>query len=157
MPPKPYIDIKKLDFDNVVASKEEIYKILPHRHDFMRLDAIVSLDTETMVMAGYHDVRDDEFWVRGHIPGRPIFPGVMMIETAAQLVSYYVMTTTHRSGFLGFCGVEDVKFRGSVVPGDRIIMLGKMIEIRPRRCKGEGQAFVNGKMVFEGMITGMWL
>lgn len=156
MPPKPYLDIKTLDFDNVVATQEEIYKLLPHRYEFMRLDAIVSLDPEKTV-AGYHDVRDDDFWVRGHIPSRPIFPGVMMIETAAQLVSYCVMAETHRTDFLGFGGVDDVKFRGGVSLGDRIIMIGKMVEIRPRRCKGEVQGFVNGKMVFQGLITGMWL
>ena len=70
-------------------------------------------------MAGYRDVRDDEFWVRGHIPGRPIFPGVLMIETAAQLVGYYAMSKMPSQGFLGFGGVEDVKFRGTVVPGQR--------------------------------------
>jgi len=50
-----------------------------------------------------------------------------------------------------------VKFRGSVEPGQRIIMLGKMVENRPRRCIGDTQAFVNGKMVYEGRITGMWV
>lgn len=156
MPPKSYLDIDKLDFDNVVASRDEIYKILPHRYEFMRLDAIVHMDPEKMV-AGYHDVRDDDFWVRGHIPGRPIFPGVMMVETAAQLVSYCVMAGSQRTEFLGFGGVDDVKFRGSVSLGDRLVMIGKMLEIRPRRCKGEVQGFVNGKMVFQGIITGMWL
>ena len=156
MPPKPYLDIKTLDFDNVVANKEEIYKILPHRYEFERLDAIVHMEPEKMV-AGYHDVREDDFWVRGHIPGRPIFPGVMMIETAAQLVSYCVMAGSNHTDFLGFGGVDDVKFRGGVGLGDRIVMIGKMVEIRPRRCKGEVQGFVNGKMVFQGLITGMWL
>ncbi|MCK4625241.1 MAG: beta-hydroxyacyl-ACP dehydratase, partial [Phycisphaerae bacterium] len=55
----------------------------------------------------------------------------------------------------GFGGVDDVKFRGQVVPGDRIIMLGKMVEMRKRRCIGAVQGFVNGQMVFEGTITGM--
>jgi 3-hydroxymyristoyl/3-hydroxydecanoyl-(acyl carrier protein) dehydratase len=50
-----------------------------------------------------------------------------------------------------------VKFRGSVEPGQRIIMLGKMVEMRPRRCIGDTQAFVDGKMVYEGRITGMWV
>ena len=156
MPPKPYLDIETLDFDNVVANKEEIYKILPHRYEFMRLDAIVHMDPEKMV-AGYHDVWEDDFWVRGHIPGRPIFPGIVMIETAAQLVSYCVMARSNHTDFLGFGGVDDVKFRGGVGLGDRIVLIGKMVEIRPRRCKGEVQGFVNGKMVFQGLIIGMWL
>ena len=50
-----------------------------------------------------------------------------------------------------------MKFRGSVVPGQRIIMIGKMLEVRPRRCIGQTQAFVGGQMVYEGIITGMWI
>jgi len=67
------------------------------------------------------------------------------------------MTSAPAKGFLGFGGVDGVKFRGIVVPGERIIMLGKMVEIRPRRCIGETQAYVDGRLVFEGRITGMWL
>ncbi len=158
MPPTPYLDVAKLDIKNVLVDREEIYKVLPHRYEFMRLDAIVHLDVENMVVAGYHDVKADEFWVRGHIPGQPIFPGVLMIETAAQLVSYYALTASKTDGFLGFAAVDDVKFRDSVKPGQRLVMVGKMVEIRlPRRCVGDIQGFVDGKMVFEGRITGMWL
>lgn len=157
MPPQPFMDLESLDFDTVVADRDAIYSILPHRHEFMRLDAICAIDLDAGVMAGYVDLREDDFWVKGHIPGRPIFPGVMMIETAAQLVSYYTMTAEPGEGFLGFGGVDGVKFRGSVEPGQRVVMLGKMLEMRKRRCIGATQAFVDGKMVYEGTITGMWL
>ena len=110
-----------------------------------------------MVMAGYRDVKADEFWVRCHIPGRPIFPGVLMIETAAQMVSYYVMSLNPDKGFMGFGGVDDVKFRGVVEPGHRLIMVGKLIEYRPRRCIGATQGYVDGKLVYEGTITGLWI
>ena len=62
-----------------------------------------------------------------------------------------------KGDFLGFGGVDGVKFRGVVEPGDRLVILGKMIEVRPRRCLGATQGLVNGQMVYEGMITGMWL
>lgn len=158
MPPQPHLDISQLDCENIIVDKEGIYEILPHRYEFARLDAVVHLDEQAELIAGYHDLTDDEFWVKGHIPGRPIFPGVMMIETAAQLVSYYVMANARdREGFLGFGGVDGVKFRGSVVPGQRMVFIGKMVDIRPRRCIGSVQGFVEGQMVFEGKITGMWL
>ena len=157
MPPQPYLDISQLDFDNILVDKAGIYDVLPHRFEFARLDAIVHLDEPGQLIAGYRDLAEDEFWVRGHIPGRPIFPGVMMVETAAQLVCYYVMAKEKRNGFLGFGGVDGVKFRGSVLPGQRIVLVGKMLEVRPRRCKGSVQGFVEGQMVFEGEITGMWL
>ncbi|MBT3278325.1 MAG: beta-hydroxyacyl-ACP dehydratase [Phycisphaerales bacterium] len=158
MPPKQILDLSMLDDTNIISDREEIYgKYLPHRFEFERLDAIIYNNTEEHTIAGYRDLPDDEFWIRGHIPGRPIFPGVMMIETAAQLVSYAVMTSENKEGFLGFAAVDEVKFRGSVAPGQRIMMVGKMIDIRARRCVGYTQAYVEGKMVYEGKITGMWL
>ena len=157
MPPQPFIDLETLDFDHLLADREGICKVNPHRFEFAQLDGIIKVDHEAGVIAGYRDVKADEFWVRGHIPGRPIFPGVLMIETAAQLVSYYTVASNPGKGFLGFGGVDGVKFRGTVVPGDRIVLLGKMLAIRPRRCSGAAQAYVGGRLVFEGVVTGMWL
>lgn len=157
MPPQPFIDLAEIDTSQLLATREEIYQINPHRHEFAMLDGLVLLDRDRGVLGGIRNVGDDEFWVRGHIPGRPIFPGVLMIETAAQLVSYYMMSIEPEKGFLGFGGVENVKFRGTVVPGQQVLMLGKMLEIRRRRCVGATQGFVDGQMVYEGTITGMWL
>ena len=157
MPPQSLFDLSAVDTSKVIVNRDEIYQVNPHRFEFMQLDGIYMMDRQQQVIAGYRDVRDDEFWVRGHIPGRPIFPGVLMIETAAQLVSYFVMSEMPDKGFLGFGGVDDVKFRGAVTPGKRILMLGKMIECRPRRCVGATQAFVDGQIVYQGKITGMWL
>ena len=157
MPPRSLIELPELDFEHPVANKQQIYEVNPHRYEFQLLDGVLLYDTVNSAIVGYRDCRSDEFWVRGHIPGRPIFPGVLMMETAAQLVSYYAMTAQPGSGFLGFAGIDGVKFRGSVTPGHRIIMLGKMLELRPRRCVGATQAFVDGEMIYEGVITGMWI
>ena len=157
MPPEPLVDVATIDTTRVIAGREDIYRVNPHRFEFAMLDGVYALDHEKGFLAGYRDVRDDEFWVRGHIPGRPIFPGVLMIETAAQLVSYFMMTLTPDKGFLGFGGVDGVKFRGAVVPGKRIIMVGRMVLHSARRCVGATQAFVDGRMVYEGTITGMWI
>ena len=157
MPPKQLFPLSSLDTSRVLATREEVYQVNPHRYEFQQLDGIYLLDVEKGCVAGYKDVGEDEFWVRGHIPGRPVFPGVLMIEAAAQLVSYCVMTRYPDKGFLGFGGVDSVKFRGVVVPGQRIVMLGEMLEMRPRRCKAATQGFVDGHLVYEGVITGMWL
>lgn len=159
MPPQPFVDLSKLDPNKLEATKEQILQVNPHRFEFQQLDGIFFIDRQAGLMAGFRDLKADEFWVRGHIPGRPVFPGALMIECAAQMVSYYVVSEFKKEGFdgfLGFGGVDGVKFRGQVVPGDRLIMLGKMVEIRPRRrYVGAVQGFVNQQMVFEGQITGM--
>jgi len=159
MPPNPFVDLASLDVNKVLVDREGIYSVNPHRFEFQMLDGIIYLDHKKGLVAGYRHIRGDEYWVRGHIPGRPIFPGVLMIETAAQLVSYYVQSdpSLAHGDFLGFGGVDGVKFRGTVVPGDTLFMIGKMVEIRSRRCIGATQGFVNGQMVYEGLITGMWL
>jgi len=157
MPPELLIDVSSIDTSKVLADREAIYRLLPHRFEFAQLDGVYMSDAKAGAIAGYRDIRPDEFWVRGHIPGRPLFPGVLMIETAAQLVSYHIMKHVPDRGFLGFGGVEGVKFRGAVVPGQRLIMVGKMVESRRRRHIGATQGFVDGKMVYEGTIIGIWM
>ncbi len=156
MPPMPILDLAQLDTDRVIASHEEIYQLNPHRFEFALLDRFCYLDPEPMTMAAIVEVQPDAYWVRGHIPGRPLMPGVLMIESSAQMISYFVKRVRQVDGFIGFGGVTDVKFRGQVTPGDTLILLGKMLEIRNnRRAVGQTQGFVDGKMVYEGIITGM--
>jgi 3-hydroxyacyl-[acyl-carrier-protein] dehydratase len=157
MPPQPLFDLSMIDVNDPKISQEEIYSLNPHRFEFMLLDGAYFVDNESGVAAGYRDAKDDEFWVRGHIPGRPLFPGVLMIEAAAQLVSYQALTMSESKGFLGFAGVDNVKFRGQVVPGQRLVLLSKALDVRPRRCIAATQGWVDGQMVYEGTITGMWI
>jgi 3-hydroxyacyl-[acyl-carrier-protein] dehydratase len=156
MPPQPLLDLSGIDPSRLVATREQIQQVNPHRFEFQQLDGILLNDHANGLMAGLRDLRPDEFWVRGHIPGRPIYPGVLIIECAAQLVSYHVGTMESFEGFIGFGGVDGVKFRGQVKPGDRMIMLGKMLEVRGRRrCVAATQGFVGDQMIYEGTITGM--
>ncbi|MBI4582031.1 MAG: beta-hydroxyacyl-ACP dehydratase, partial [Planctomycetes bacterium] len=110
----PFVDLATIDLTRVVADREEIYRLLPHRHEFAQLDAIVWVDPATFTAVARRDVRTDEFWVRGHIPGRPLLPGVLMIETAAQLASYLTGSFGITKGFVGFARVDNVSFRGTV-------------------------------------------
>ena len=89
MPPPPILTPDEIDLDHVVAGREEIHRHNPQRFEMEQLTAIVRLDTERHLIVGYKDVAADEFWVRGHIPGFPLMPGVLLCEAAAQLCSYY--------------------------------------------------------------------
>jgi 3-hydroxyacyl-[acyl-carrier-protein] dehydratase len=155
MPPKLLYDVQTLDLTRPEAGIEEIRKHNEQRYEMEHLTAILKFDPQNQIAVGYKDVTSEEFWIRGHIPGRPLMPGVIMIEAAAQLCTYYYKRSCPGSGFLGFGGVDAVKFRGTVVPGDKLILIAKNTELRPRRAIFETQGVVNGKLVYEGIITGM--
>ena len=151
----PLLDLSRIDLNKLVVTREEIYAKLPHRYEFMQLDGIIHIDVAERVAVGLRVVREDEFWVKGHIPGRPLMPGVMIIETAAHMASFLSQAVQPTDHFLGFGGVDGVKFRGAVVPPARMYVLVKGIEIRPRRTVCDAQGIVDGKLVFEARITGM--
>ena len=155
MPPPPLADLAHFDLNHVEVTRQQIYEVLPHRYEFMQLDGIIHMDVNAAMVIAFRDVRADEWWCKGHIPTRPIFPGVLMIETAAHVASYYYHRVLKQSHFMGFSAVDRVKFRDAIVPPSRIIIVGRSVEVRPRRTICETQAFVDGKVVFEGQITGM--
>ena len=155
MPAAPIIDVASLDLARIVVPKEEILALNPQRHEFEQVDALVMLDLERVLAVGIRHQREDEFWVRGHIPGRPLMPGVLMIETAAQVGSaLYAKKYGPRAGkFLGFGGVSEVKFRGAVLPGQTLVMAVEALAIKPRMGRFQAQGFVGETMVFEGELT----
>ena len=151
------LDLSTIDFTKVAVSKEEILSLNPQRDEFEQLDKVVFLDTEASCAVGVKHQPSDEFWTRGHIPGRPLMPGVLMIEMAAQLSSiiFHKKLNTEGKVFFGFAGVDKIKFRGSVPPDSDYVMVARAIKFRPRIASFEVQGFVDGKMVFEGEITGI--
>ena len=153
--PSAFFDLTGIDLDRVLYDQEAIRAVNPQRGDMEQLHAITHADPKTGQIAGYKDIRADEFWVAGHIPGRPLFPGVLMIEAAAQLACFYTKTFLGWEGFVGFGGVDGVKFRGQVLPGCRMYILGQKISERHRRVFCNVQGIVDGAMVFEATITGV--
>ncbi|MBY0457941.1 MAG: hypothetical protein K2V38_11425, partial [Gemmataceae bacterium] len=119
---EPALDLTTLPFDRPVAGIEEIRAANPHRFEFEMLSGIVHLDPAKHLIAGFKDLRADDFWTRGHMPGFPLFPGVLMCEAAAQLSGYYY--TTQKIGdpgvLLGLGGVDEAKFVRLVRPGERL-------------------------------------
>ena len=157
MAQKPLFDISDLDQSRIAYDASAIDAVNPHRGAMRQLDGIFYCDPGFEGGVAFKDVRDDEFWVDGHIPGRPLMPGVLMIEAAAQFASFLSAKQGMRpeGGFLGFTGVEQAKFRGTVEPGDRLLILVEQVESRPRRFICQTQGLVEGRPVFEARVVGM--
>jgi 3-hydroxyacyl-[acyl-carrier-protein] dehydratase len=156
MPPAPFVDPATIDTSKVVADLEEIRRANPQRFGMEQLTAIVHFDPAARLIIGYKDVTDAEFWVAGHMPDYPLMPGVLMCESAAQLASYYCHTINLNEGaFMGFGGMEDVRFRGMVKPGDRLVLVSKAERLHRRQTIFECQGFVGSNMVFHARIIGV--
>lgn len=147
-------DISGLDLTGVVADTEEIESINPQSGDMRQLDYLVYWNDALTEAIGVKEIRENEFWVPGHIPGRPLYPGVLQIEAAAQLSSF-VRRSRVDEGFLGFTRVKNWSFRGQIVPGDTLVILTQEVKSNARRFVCDLQGFVDQKMVFDGSITGM--
>jgi 3-hydroxyacyl-[acyl-carrier-protein] dehydratase len=156
MPPELLLDPGHLDLSRVIADRAAIRQVNPQRYEMEQIDAIVYLDPVNHVIAGYKDVRADEFWVRGHMPEAPLLPGVLLCEAAAQLCSYYVVTQVGLAGdFLGFAGMDNVRFRGPVRIGDRLLLVAKGLRLRSKQTRCNVQGFVGGSLVYQADIIGM--
>jgi 3-hydroxyacyl-[acyl-carrier-protein] dehydratase len=156
----PIIDPSTLDFTKVVADIEEIRRYNPQRFEMEQLTAIVHIDPEKNICVAYKDITDNEFWVRGHMPGMPLMPGVLMCEAAAQVCSFH--TAKHKllgeNAVTGFGGMEEVRFRDPVRVGDRLVLSCELLKVRRGvLLTARFQGLVGDSLVVEGKILGVRL
>lgn len=151
------VDLSLVDFDRPIATIEEIRKYNPQRFEMEQLTAIVHADQSTGSCVGYKDLTHDEFWVRGHMPGLPLMPGVIMLEAVAQLCSFVTQKyDLLGAAMVGFGGLEEVRFRDPVLPGSRLIVMCKLDKVRRGRmivCQFQG--VVKDRVVVEGTLKGI--
>lgn len=156
MPPRTFlVDPSRYDLNNVIADIDEIRKYNAQRFEMEQLTAIVFQDLEEGVCVGYKDLAKDDFWTRGHMPGMPLMPGVLMCEAAAQLTSYYTQKNDLLPAeVIGFAGLDQVKFRGIVRPGDRFVIQAKLIRAKRRIVTAKFLCLVNDNLACEGVLKG---
>ncbi|MCE9592833.1 MAG: beta-hydroxyacyl-ACP dehydratase [Planctomycetes bacterium] len=156
MPAQPLIDFEKLDLARPSFGLDEVRKYCKQRGRFEMLDGIVRFDANDPVCVGFKDVRADAWWAADHIPGRPIFPGALQCEGAAQLATYDFLKRRGRDDdlFLGFAGMDSVRFRGLVAPPARLVLAVRLLKARGPVFIYDAQAFVERRLVFEGQIIG---
>jgi 3-hydroxyacyl-[acyl-carrier-protein] dehydratase len=131
----------------------EIQQIIPHRWPFLLVDKIIDLEPGEGAV-GIKNVTAGEFCFQGHFPGYPIFPGVLIIEALAQVGAVAVLSLPqHKGKSILFAGVDNLRFRGPVFPGDSLRLEVKLTKMRSSIGKGTAKATVEGKTVAEGELT----
>ena len=160
MPPPLFFDLSRIDLNaEPIFDREAICKANPQRYEMQQLDGILWYDKDKFLILGYKDITEDEFWIRGHIPSRPLMPGVIMVEAAAQLASFFMKQIYQEPGFIGFAGIESAKFRSVVEPGSRLYLLGCITKYKKKKrtthVTTSVQGVVKDSMVFEATVSGM--
>jgi 3-hydroxyacyl-[acyl-carrier-protein] dehydratase len=133
--------------------REEIEAILPHREPFLLIDEVVELEPGERVVARKR-VRPDEWYLAGHFPGRPVMPGVLIVEAMAQTGAVAVLSEEQNRGRIAlFAGIDDVRFKRIVEPGDELELECTLEAVRGPVGKGKATARVDGQLAARGTLT----
>ncbi len=132
----------------------EIMEILPHRYPFLLVDKIIDFDEEAKRAVGIKNVTMNEPFFQGHFPGRPIMPGVLILEAMAQVGAVIILKSLEFAGKIAvFTGVDSMKFRRQVIPGDTLIMEAALTKMRGSMGKAEVCAYVGDSLAAKGEIS----
>ena len=136
-----------------VLDRDEIEAILPHREPFLLIDEVLELEPGERVVAR-KTVRADEWYLAGHFPGRPVMPGVLIVEGMAQTGAVAVLSQEENRGRLAlFAGIDDVRFKRIVEPGDELIYECRLETVRGPIGKGKATAHVGEQLAARGTLT----
>ncbi len=139
---------------NYVFDAQAIQKILPHRYPFVLVDRIIDLVPRERVV-GMKNVTINEPFFQGHFPGHPIMPGVLILEAMAQVGGILLLNTQNNpeDKLVYFTGIDRVKFRKPVRPGDQLILELELLKLRQSMCKMSGKAYVANELVCEAELS----
>jgi 3-hydroxyacyl-[acyl-carrier-protein] dehydratase len=136
-----------------ILGREEIEAILPHREPFLLIDEVLELEPGERVVAR-KTVRHDEWYLAGHFPGRPIMPGVLIVEAMAQTGAVAVLTQEENKGRLAlFAGIDELRFKRIVEPGEELVFVCRIEAARGPIGKGRVTAHVGDELAARGTLT----
>jgi 3-hydroxyacyl-[acyl-carrier-protein] dehydratase len=137
----------------VPLGRTEIEAILPHREPFLLIDEVLELEPGRRVVAR-KTLRADEWYLAGHFPGRPVMPGVLIVEAMAQTGAVAVLSDEQNRGKLAlFAGIDNVRFKRIVEPGDELELSCELERVRGPIGRGAAEARVDGELAARGMLT----
>ena len=138
---------------DTVHTTAEIERLIPHRHPFLLVDRIVEYDPEAKRIVGLKSVTATEWYFAGHFPGLPVMPGVLQVEALAQTMAVYVAKQPGFGDRIGlFAGIDDVRFKRIVVPGDELELTCELERVRGPVGRGKATATVGGKLAVRGTL-----
>ena len=133
--------------------REQIEQILPHREPFLLIDEVIELDPGKRVVAT-RAVRAEDPWFPGHFPGRPVMPGVLIVEAMAQTGAIAVLFEEANRGKIAFfAGIDDCRFKRIVEPGDTLTLTCEIAEMRGPIGRGKATAYVGDVLAARGTLT----
>lgn len=137
----------------MILDTNGIQKILPHRYPFLMVDAIVEMERFKRIV-GVKSVTINESFFAGHFPGKPVMPGVLIVESMAQTGGLLLLQEIpdREKKLLYFVAIDDARFRRPVVPGDQLRVEVTVLAFRGDFCKLEGKATVDGQLVAEATL-----
>lgn len=147
--------IDGVDLGATVYDAAGVEKFLPHRGDMRLIDRIVWHNEGYTQAIAARSIKADEFWVPGHFPGKPMFPGVLQIEAGAQLACFMFLVRHADPYLVAFLRIENAAFRSMVQPGDELIVLGHEAKFGRRRFTANVQGMVGDRIAFEATVSGM--
>ena len=152
------VDLTAIDLEGSALTEEELRSTVPHAHEFRMVDTICHLDFDAGIIVGFKDWDADPWWARGHIPGRPLMPGVLLVEGGAQVATVLMkrMSGWDADRFIGLGGLDKVRFRGQVEPPARVYYASKVgVTSGTRIARYPAQAFCNGKLILTMELLGL--
>jgi 3-hydroxyacyl-[acyl-carrier-protein] dehydratase len=137
-----------------IHTTREIEGLIPHRWPILMVDRIVEYDPDAKRIVGIKGITASDWWAQGHFPGLPVLPGVLQVEALAQTMAVYVAKQPGFGDRIGlFAGIDEVRFKRVVVPGDMLRLEITMEKLGSRFGKGRGVASVNGEVACEGVLS----
>ena len=138
----------------IVHTTAEIERLIPHRHPFLLVDRIVEYDADEQRIVGEKGVTATEWFFAGHFPGLPVMPGVLQVEALAQTMAVYVAKQEGFGDRIGlFAGIDEVRFKRIVAPGDTLRLEITMDKLGSRMGRGRAVATVDGEVACEGLLS----